>query len=70
MPAPFPSTLVSLLRNALRVVEDSGLLSARSAALQNLRAAVDDVARELEPLAELESPGERLDFKTGADLYH
>ena len=69
MNAPFPSSVISILRSALRVVEHSGFLPENSAALAKLREAIGAAVTEIEPLAKLEPGSEILGAKTGADLY-
>ena len=69
MLAPFPSTVIGILNGALRVAENSRLLSENSPALLKMREGIAAVIAELQPIAALEERTQVLVCKTGPDLY-
>lgn len=70
MLAPFPSSVISILKAALRTVENSGLLAENSPGVQRMREGFAAAIAELEPLAALEEQSSHvLVSKTGPDLY-
>ena len=70
MLSPFPSSVIGILKAALRTVENSGLLAENSAGVQKMREGFAEVIAELELLAALENHSIHvLVSKIGPDIY-
>jgi hypothetical protein len=68
MPMPYASTVIGVLKAALRLVESCCYISESSPALQKLREAVHEVTAELEVIARKE-PRSELVQPAGEDFY-